>query len=46
MTCDAVVLTRLEWDRLVSCGWLRLHDARLIRVDDWFRQALNCILIS
>ena len=35
MTCDAVVLTRLEWDRLVSCGWLRLHDARLTRVDDW-----------
>lgn len=35
MTCDAVVLTRLEWDRLVSCGWLRLHNARLTRVDDW-----------
>lgn len=35
MTCDAVVLTRLEWDRLVSCGWLRLHNARLARVDDW-----------
>lgn len=35
MICDAVLLTYLEWVRLVSCGWLRLHNARVVRCDGW-----------
>lgn len=35
MICDAVLLTYLEWVRLVSCGWLRLHNARVMRCDGW-----------
>lgn len=35
MTFDNIILTRLEWDRLIGCGWLRLQTARLVRVHDW-----------
>lgn len=35
MITDAVILTRLEWERLISRGWLRLNAFRVVRVHDW-----------
>lgn len=35
MTFNAVVLTYLEWMRLVGRGWLRLHNTRVVCIDSW-----------
>lgn len=35
MSCEAVVLTYLEWVRLVGCGRLRLHKDRVVRTAGW-----------
>ncbi len=35
MSCNTVVLTYLEWVRLVGRGWLRLHRFRVVPVDGW-----------
>ena len=35
MAIDAVVLTYIEWARLVDRGWLRLHRSRVVRVAGW-----------